>query len=119
MEIPWFDINNSKSLFCKITISDAVATSDLAISDTAFYRHKFASLSTIEEANFPECLTHFFLKLHQPLISYHGDLYYVSIISDRFFGPFRNDSSRFAAQWKQKCCWIDPTRFLFPFGAIR
>ena len=62
MEIPWFDINNSKSLFSKITISDAVATSDLAISDTAFYRHKFASLSTTEEANFPECLTHFFLK---------------------------------------------------------
>ena len=35
------------------------------------------------------------------------------------FGPFRNDPSRFAVQWNQKCCLIDPTRFLFPFGAIR
>ena len=34
------------------------------------------------------------------------------------FGPFRNDPSYFAVQWKQKCCWIDPARFLFPFGAI-
>ena len=35
------------------------------------------------------------------------------------FGPFRNDLSHFAVQWKQKCFWIDPIRFLFPFGAIR
>ena len=34
------------------------------------------------------------------------------------FGPFRNDPSHFAVQWKQKCCWIDPTRFLFSFGGI-
>ena len=35
------------------------------------------------------------------------------------FGPFRNDPSYFAAQWKRKCGWIDPSRFLFPFGTIR
>ena len=35
------------------------------------------------------------------------------------FGSFRNDPSRFAVQWKRKCCWIDLTRFLFSFGAIR
>ena len=46
-------------------------------------------------------------------------LYYIFTISDRFFGPFRNDPSRFAVHWKQKCCWIDRTRFLFPFGAMR
>ena len=51
MEIPWFEINNSNSLFCKITISDTVAISDLAISDTVFYRHTFTSLSTVEEVN--------------------------------------------------------------------
>lgn len=39
----------------------------------------------------------------------------VSIISD---GPFRSDSSHLAAQWKRKCCWINPEPFLFPFGAI-
>ena len=33
------------------------------------------------------------------------------------FGPFRNDASHFAAQWK--CCWIDPAPFVFPFGAIQ
>ena len=33
------------------------------------------------------------------------------------FGPFRDDASHFAAQWK--CCWIDPAPFLFPFGAIQ
>ena len=27
--------------------------------------------------------------------------------------------SHFAVQWKQKFCWIDQARFLFPFGAIR
>ena len=37
----------------------------------------------------------------------------------RIAGPFRNDLSRFAAQWKQKCCWVDPAPLLFPFGAIR
>ena len=67
MEIPWFDINNSKSLFCKITISDAVATSDLAISDTAFQRQVLWSLVTLVEANFAKCLTDFFEKLHLPL----------------------------------------------------
>ena len=35
------------------------------------------------------------------------------------FGLFRNDPSHFAVQWKQKCCWIDPARFLFPFGVIQ
>ena len=35
------------------------------------------------------------------------------------FGPFRNNPSHFAVQWKRKCCWIDSARFLFPFGAIR
>ena len=35
------------------------------------------------------------------------------------FGPFRNDPSHFAVQWKQKCCWIDPERSLFPLGAIQ
>ena len=35
------------------------------------------------------------------------------------FGPLRNDPSHSAVLWKQKCCWIDPTRFLFSFGAIR
>ena len=35
------------------------------------------------------------------------------------FGPFHNDPSHFAVQWKQKCHWIDPTCFLFPFGEIQ
>ena len=34
------------------------------------------------------------------------------------FGPFCNDPSHFAVQWKQKCCWIVRARFLFLFGAI-
>ena len=36
-----------------------------------------------------------------------------------FFGPLRNNLSHFAVQRKQKCCWIDPARSLFPFGAIQ
>ena len=51
------------------------------------------------------------LSLHKLILCFH---YIVSL-----FGPIRNDPSRFAVQWKQKCCWIDLTSFLFPTGAIR
>ena len=82
----------------------------------------FTSISLLGGRMNPNRLKAVIEKLKTTILlgnSFHSCHLYCSHYIGSLFGPFRNDPSHFAVQWKLKCCWIDPTRFLFPFGAIR